>query len=165
MPASSRGRTRLTETGVALGIGLVVDLIVYSTAQANAVTLAANLGDISSVSGALGGLVAAMVHFAAVALVPPSEGRTRNAGRAAVEGLFSIIVGAIVSNYLAVPMAAGLPFVPVTSAPVVGFGLGVFAWQTAPGVIGGAKMAASPKRVARALLGALSKWAGPGDAP
>lgn len=165
MGGSSRGRTRLAETGAALCIGFGGDLVAYSTAQANPVAVAAHMSELTSVSGALGGLVAAMVHFGAVALVPPSRDRTRDASQALVEGLFSILVGAIVAHYLAAPLAAGLPFVPVSSSPVVGFGLGVFAWQTAPAVIGGVRLAVSPKRVARALLQALSKWAGPGEQP
>ena len=164
MTASSRGRTRLAETAIALASGGALDAFSHGPAWAEAQTVAGPLTDIASVAGALGGLVAAMVHFAGIALVPPTEGRARNLGRALVESLFSVVVGSIVGNYLAAPLAAGLPWVPASSAPVVAFGLGVFAWQTAPGVIGGVKLAASRQRVARALLGVLSRWAEPGDA-
>jgi hypothetical protein len=161
MPASSQGRTRLTETAVALLIGFAVSLSFYSTASASAVTIAANVADLTSVSGALGGFVAALVHFAGMALTPPAVGSGRNTVRALVEGSFSVLVGGIVAHYLAVPVAAGLPWVPVTSAPVAGFGIGVFAWQAAPGVIGGVKLFATPKNIAREIGAWLVRKSGP----
>lgn len=157
MPASSRGRTRLAETGVALGIGLCVHLMLYSGAQAASLTSSA-FTDLPAVAGALGGLVGALVHIGGVLAVPPVEGRSRNMAVTLLEAVFSVVVGGITAEYGAVPLAGVLPFVPESSAPVAGFGIGVFAWAAAPGVIGGMRLAASPKRVARAVAANLSKW-------
>lgn len=158
MKASSCGSARLTETVIALAIGMIA-----TSAHAETTIAKVVLSDMAAVAGGAGGLVAALVHFSAIALVPPVEGRSRNTAQAAVEGVFSVVVGSIVGHYLAVPVAGIMPWVPLTSGPPVAFGLGVFAWQAAPGVIGGVKLATSPKRVARAVLGRLTTWAKSSD--
>ena len=50
-------------------------------------------------------------------LVPPVEGRSRNTAVIILEGLFSVLMGSITAEYGAEPLAAVLPFVPVSSAP------------------------------------------------
>ena len=159
MTPSSHGRARATETFTALLIGAVLNALVVTVAHAQPLTIG-QLADLSAVSGAAGGFVAALVHFSAIALTPPVEGQSRNVVAALTEGVFSVVVGGIAAHYLALPLATGLPWVPPSSAPVVGFGIGGFAWQTAPSFLAGVKLAASPRRIARAILQRIA-----GDTP
>jgi hypothetical protein len=149
--------------GVALGLGLCIDLATHQAAQA-AVQTGGVITDMPPVAGALGGLVGALVHIMAALLVsapgrPQPQPRRHPAG-----GPVRDRGGLHHGGVLGLSTAAALPFVPTTSTPLAGFGIGVFAWAMAPGVIAGMRPRRLAQAVARAALGRLSTWLSePGD--
>ena len=172
-PSTRPAPSRTAEMTAALAVGFALNLL--ATAAFASAGVGATLqvaAQWTGVAGSLGGLVAALMHFSAVALSSePAE--PREVRRAVVEGLFSVVVGGITASYLALRVAlffrlvdaamvertGGLPPRAAADVSAVGFGIGVLAWRLAPGIIGGAKLIASPKN----LRDLFRKWLGLGD--
>ncbi|WGM45227.1 hypothetical protein KOAAANKH_00088 [Brevundimonas sp. NIBR10] len=134
---------RWLEPCSALGIGFVLNLAVSVAAWAGVISPRTVDPEWIAVAGAAGGLVSAMVHIGVVSLGPEPVER-RDVVRAAIEGLFAVLVGGIVAAYLG--PQAGRFFQDATPSDLraVGFGIGMGAWRFAPGVFGALKLLSNP---------------------
>lgn len=155
---------RTFEAAQALGLGLGANLALTIAAQAGVVAGVPAAHEWPAAAGAMGGLVAALVHVAAIGLSADAPSR-RDVVRAVVEGVFSVIVGGVSAGYLTVQVARVANMTDPADRLAVGFAVGVFAWRAAPGFIGLARGLASPKASLRAFV---VRWLGldaPGPAP
>ena len=127
----------------AAGIGWMLNLCVSAVAYAGVINPQSVDPQWVAVAGAAGGLVSALVHIGVVSLGAEPVGR-REVIRAAVEGVFAVLVGAIVAAYLG-PQANRF-FAEATPSDLraVGFGIGMGAWRFAPGVFGAIKLLSNP---------------------
>lgn len=149
---------REAETAWALAIGFMLSMLAgVARAAAPAVAPAASpvlalLVETPAFAGAMGGLVAALVHFSAIALAPVSASR-RDVVRALLEGVFSVVVGAICAHFATRQVAHLVPQLDAGDRLGVGFLVGVLAWRVAPVFI---TLATDPGRVQRVLAGVFA---------
>lgn len=154
MPLRSLGG-REVEAALALAIYFVGTLTAsVATAAVPAAPTASPLVamiETQAFAGSMGGLVAALVHVAAIVLAPtPATGRAARV--AVIEGVFSIVVGGIVGQYLTDQVAHFLPRLDQGDRQGIAFAVGVLAWRAAPIVI---RFATDPDLVRRTLVGWL----------
>jgi len=127
----------------ALGIGFVLNLTVSMAAYAGVISPRAVDPEWVAVAGAAGGLVSALVHIGVVSLGAEPVGR-REMVRALIEGLFAVLVGAIMAGYLGPQAARFFEGATASDLRAVGFGIGMAAWRFAPGLFGALKLLSNP---------------------
>jgi hypothetical protein len=135
--------TRWLELPSAAGIGFVLNLTVSFAAYAGVISPAHVDPEWIAVAGAAGGFVSALVHIGVVSLGPEPVGR-REVVRAILEGVFAVLVGAIVAAYLGPQASRFFQDATPSDLRAVGFGIGMGAWRFAPGVFGAIKLLSNP---------------------
>lgn len=148
--------SRTTETAFAFAVGFFYVLWAgVAEAAPEVVGPLRLLWQTPAMAGALGGLVGALAHVAAITLAPVAVSR-RDVRRAIIEGVFSVIVGAISAHYLTGQAARFVPHIDRADRLSVAFGVGVLAWRAAPGVLAGVRLATQPGELKAMLLRALN---------
>lgn len=149
---------RVAEPFTVLGIGFVLNLMLSVAAYAGALNAAQVDPDWIFLSGAAGGLVSALVHVGVVSL-GPEPANAREIMRATIEGVFAVVVGALVARFWAAPFALRIwPEVSASDLRAIGFGIGMGAWRFAPGLFGAVKLLSNPgtlRDIALRWLGAM----------
>lgn len=126
------------------GIGALLNLILSAAAYAGVIGADRIDPDWIFLAGAAGGIVSALVHVGVVSL--GSEPATsREIMRAVIEGVFAVVVGALVARFWAAPIALRLaPDINPSDLRAIGFGIGMGAWRFAPGLFGAVKLLSNP---------------------
>ena len=135
----------------AAGIGFMLNLAVSVAAYAGVISPRTVDPQWVAVAGAAGGLVSALVHIGVVSLGAEPVSR-REVVRAAIEGLFAVLVGGLVAAYLGPQANRFFQDATPSDLRAVGFGIGMGAWRFAPGVFGAIKLLSNPATLRDLLL-------------
>ena len=114
----------VAEPFTVFGIGALLNLILSAAAYAGVIGADRIDPDWIFLAGAAGGIVSALVHVGVVSL--GSEPATsREIMRAVIEGVFAVVVGALVARFWAAPIALRLaPDINPSDLRAIGFGIG-----------------------------------------